>query len=140
MTEQGPSPARPWAVLSDGTGIYERTFCTTVSVTYIHSAWLIKSKSVKHWYSFRLEYQGTFLDQSLSNPPNVNPYWSSFELNSSGLSAVPSPMSRSNRHFSLSCFMLVFPKLLLKAALKFEDKQFSRKLIWTKLLEVTTVI
>jgi len=36
--------------------------------------------------------------------------------------------------------MLVFPKFLLKAALKFEDKQFSWKLISTRLSDLKTII
>jgi len=42
----------------------------------------------------------------------LNPYLSYVESDSTALSAVPSPVSNSNRHVILH-FILVFPKLLL---------------------------
>jgi hypothetical protein len=39
-------------------------------------------------------------------------FWSYVELNSTPLSALPDPVSSSNRHIISQCFMFVFPKLL----------------------------
>ena len=53
----------------------------------------------------------------------LNPYRSNVELHSTAVSPVTVPMSNSNRHIILQCFMLVFPKFLLYKwlLLKFED-------------------
>jgi hypothetical protein len=43
----------------------------------------------------------------------VNTYRSDVELHSTKISVVPGPMSSSDRHVILQCFVLVFPKLAL---------------------------
>jgi len=42
-----------------------------------------------------------------------NPYRSIVELSSEVLYTVPGPLSSSNEHIILKCFLLVFPKPLL---------------------------
>ena len=43
----------------------------------------------------------------------MNPYWSNVEVHSTALTAVPGPMSRSNRRVMLPSFVLVLPKLVI---------------------------
>ena len=55
--------------------------------------------------------KGYFYLIMLSIGQNCIPYWSSVELNSTVLSAVPGPMSSSNGQDILQCCVLVFLKL-----------------------------
>jgi hypothetical protein len=48
------------------------------------------------------------------NAEFFNTYRSNVELNSAALYVIPRPMSSSYRQVILKCFMLVFPKLLLR--------------------------
>jgi hypothetical protein len=54
-----------------------------------------------------------FMACKVSTSLLLNDYRFHVELDSTALSAVPSPVSSSSRHVTLQCCILVFPKLLL---------------------------
>jgi hypothetical protein len=54
-----------------------------------------------------------FVGLIMSRNRYTNPYQSNVELDSTALSVLPDPMSRSSRQVNLHCFILVYPNFLL---------------------------